>query len=56
MQNDLDKVSTVSAGISGLITLVLMILKFLGIVEWDWLWIFSPIWVPLCIAIITLFG
>lgn len=37
------------------LTLILIILKFIGVINWSWIWIFSPIWLPivvLCLLIL----
>lgn len=33
------------------VTIVLIILKALGYIEFGWLWVFSPLWMPLAIII-----
>lgn len=37
---------TTGAGVSvvGVITIVFVILKFVGVISWKWVWVFSPIW------------
>lgn len=48
--------TTVSGGIgfSGLLTIVFIVLKLCGVINWSWIWVFSPIWISaaLCVAII----
>lgn len=29
-----------------LLTALFVILKLLGVIEWPWLWVVSPIWIP----------
>jgi len=41
-------------GFTGLLTIVFITLKLLGIIAWSWLWVLSPIWIPLGAAIATL--
>ena len=31
-------------------TLILAILKLANVIEIDWLWVFSPIWIPLALT------
>lgn len=31
-------------------TLILAILKLANVIEIDWLWVFSPIWIPLALV------
>lgn len=48
--------TTVSGGIgfSGLLTIVFIVLKLCGVINWSWIWVFSPMWISaaLCVAII----
>lgn len=43
-----------SGGISfaGLLTLLFITLKLIGVIKWSWLWVLSPIWIPLAVAIL----
>lgn len=47
--------TTVSGGIgfTGLLTIVFIVLKLCGVINWSWIWVFSPMWLSaaLCIAI-----
>lgn len=47
--------TTVSGGIgfTGLLTIVFIVLKLCGVINWSWIWVFSPMWInaALCIAI-----
>ena len=44
----------------GLLAIVFIILKLTGVVAWSWLWVLSPIWIPigivLTIYMIVFFG
>jgi len=39
-------------GFSGLLTIVFIVLKLMGYITWSWLWVLSPIWITLALAII----
>ena len=45
---------TISGGIGfpGALTIVFVILKALGYLNWSWWWVFSPLWIGTGIAII----
>lgn len=47
-------------GFIGLLALLLIALKLLGIIDWSWIWVLSPIWLSTgcCIipAIVLIFG
>ena len=37
-------------GLSGLLTIVFLILKLTNTINWSWWWIFSPLWIPVAIV------
>ncbi len=36
-------------GFCGLLTILFIALKLTGVVAWSWLWVLSPIWIPVAI-------
>lgn len=42
-------------GFTGLLTIVFITLKLLGVITWSWWWVLSPIWISLAIAIFIVF-
>ena len=49
-----NKTSGGGIGFCGLLAIVFITLKLLGIIQWSWVWVLSPIWIPLIIIIILL--
>lgn len=41
--------NTSSSGVSftGLLTIVFIVLKLTGVINWSWVWVLSPIWISL---------
>jgi hypothetical protein len=37
-----------------LITLILVILKLTGVIDWSWVWVTSPIWIPIALVFFIL--
>jgi hypothetical protein len=37
-------------GFTGLLTIVFIVLKLCGVINWSWLWVLSPIWISFGIA------
>ena len=33
-------------GFTGLLTIVFIILKLVGTIDWSWWWVLSPLWLP----------
>jgi len=46
----MDRHIHLSLGLPGggvfLLTIAFVVLKALGYLDWDWIWIFSPLWIP----------
>ena len=43
-------------GFCGLLTIVFIVLKLLGKIDWSWVWVLSPLWIGwgLCLVIFLL--
>ena len=52
MSKDKTEVQTGGLGFIGLLTIVFITLKLTGYIAWSWLWVLSPLWIPL----VGLFG
>lgn len=51
-----EKTSTGSRGIgfTGLLTIVFIVLKLLGKIDWSWWWVVSPIWITTALFLLTI--
>lgn len=38
----------------GLLTIVFITLKLIGTIDWSWIWVLSPIWVPIALVFLIL--
>lgn len=45
------EVKTSSIGFGSLLTIVFIALKLMGYINWSWLWVLSPLWIPIVIMI-----
>lgn len=41
-------------GFTGLLQLLFIALKLVGVINWSWLWVLSPTWISLVIVVICL--
>lgn len=32
-------------GFTGLLTIVFIVLKLVGVISWSWVWVLSPLWI-----------
>ena len=39
-------------GFTGMLTIVFIILKLCGVIDWSWIWVLAPLWIGFVIAII----
>ena len=46
--------NTSGVGFLGLLTLLFIGLKLTGYITWSWIWILSPLWVPISITLLLL--
>jgi len=54
MASNSDSPVVVSGGVGfgGLLTIVFIVLKLVGVISWSWLWVLAPIWIPIGIGLI----
>ncbi len=43
-------------GFGGLLCIVFITLKLTGHIDWSWLWVLAPVWIPLGVILIILVG
>lgn len=55
MENNKPNVHVSGISFVSLLTLIFITLKLIGVIEWSWLWVLSPIWIPI-IFVLFLFG
>lgn len=41
-------------GFCGLLAIVFIVLKLVGVIKWSWLWVLSPLWLPTAIVILVI--
>lgn len=56
MDNNKNTTTVKSGGIgfTGLLTIAFIVLKLIGIIEWSWLWVLSPLWIGWAITLVVL--
>lgn len=40
-------------GFSGLLTIVFIILKLIGKIDWSWWWVLSPLWITFILCMLV---
>ena len=46
--------SSKGIGFCGLLAIVFIVLRIIGVIDWSWWWVLAPIWIPTAIAIFVL--
>lgn len=46
-----DKNTSTGIGFLGLLTIAFIVLKLCHVIEWSWLWVLAPMWIPLAVVI-----
>jgi hypothetical protein len=41
-------------GFVGLLTIAFIVLKLCNVIKWSWLWVLSPLWISVSIALIVI--
>lgn len=51
-----NKNKTVNRGIgtTTLLGIIFIILKISGVIDWEWLWVLSPFWIPIATFVVIL--
>ena len=50
----MDNAKSGGIGFGGVLAIVFIVLKLVGVINWSWVWVLSPIWIPIMLAIIIL--
>ena len=46
--------SSSGIGICGVLTIVFIVLKLVGVINWSWLWVLCPLWIDILLTVIVL--
>ena len=39
-------------GIAEVLTLIFIVLKLIGVIDWPWIWVLSPLWIGVAVCVI----
>lgn len=45
MNNSKNVSVNIGGGFTGILTLIFITLKLLGVINWSWVWVLSPLWI-----------
>ena len=41
----------IGGGFCGLLTIAFIVLKLMGYISWSWIWVLSPLWIPVTLGL-----
>ncbi|MCA1806395.1 MAG: hypothetical protein LC687_00780 [Actinobacteria bacterium] len=44
------------SSIETILLVVFIVLKLTGVIEWSWLWVLSPLWIPIALVVAVVVG
>lgn len=53
MSSSSAQVNTSSLG-STLLLIAFIVLKLTGVIDWPWVWVLAPLWVPIAVALVVI--
>ena len=54
MNKETNNINANGIGFYGLLAIVFITLKLIGIINWSWFWVLSPIWIPFAIWLVII--
>lgn len=55
MENGKEKASG-GIGFGGLLTIAFIVLKLTHVIDWSWVWVLAPLWIPIALALLIIAG
>lgn len=46
--------SSSGIGFAGLLTIVFIVLKLIGVTDWSWVWVLAPLWISAALTVVLL--
>ena len=54
--NNKNNASSGGLGLAGVLTIVFVVLKLVGVIDWKWIWVLCPLWINLILTVIVIIG
>lgn len=46
--------SSSGIGFASLLTIVFIVLKLIGVIDWSWIWVLAPLWISVALTVVLL--
>jgi len=54
MSNSNNSASGGGMGLAGVLTVIFIVLKLVGVINWSWIWVLSPLWIGFVVAVVVI--
>lgn len=54
--NNKNNASGGGLGLASVLTVVFVVLKLVGVIDWKWIWVLSPLWIDLILTLLLIVG
>ena len=54
--NNKNNASSGGLGLAGVLTIVFVVLKLVGVIDWKWIWVLCPLWIDLILTVLLIIG
>ena len=54
--NNKNNASSGGLGLASVLTVVFVVLKLVGVIDWKWIWVLAPLWIDLILTVLLLVG
>ena len=44
--------ASINIGLGGILFVVFLVLKLVGVIDWSWWWVTAPLWIPAAVVLI----
>ena len=51
-----DNSSSGGLGLTGVLTIVFVVLKLVGVIKWKWIWVLAPLWISIILWVLLFVG
>lgn len=52
--NNNNNASRGGLGLASVLTIVFVVLKLVGVIDWKWIWVLAPLWIDVLLTILVL--
>lgn len=54
--NNKNNASSGGLGLASVLTIVFIVLKLVGVINWKWIWVLAPLWIDLILTVLVIIG